>query len=798
MRVPLSWLREFTPIDGDPAELAETFAELGLEVESITHVGGGLDGIVTARVLDVRPHPDADRIRLVDVDTGDGEALQICCGASNMAAGDVVPLATVGTTMPDGMEIAVRRMRGEVSNGMLCSATELGLGEDHSGILLLDRATAPGLAVTEALGIVADVVFEIDVLPNRPDALSIIGVARDLAAGLGLPFEVPPPSVAESGPGAATMAAVEILDPTLCGRFAVRVLSGVAMGESPRWMQQRLLAAGMRPINNVVDVSNYVMIETGQPNHTYDLAKVAGGRLRVRRARDGERIETLDGVTRVLGPADGVIADGDDVAIGIAGVMGGASTEIDDTTVDVLVEMAWWDPMSIAVSSASLGLHSEASLRFKRGADPEVVPFAAARFAELLAEVGGATLHPGTVDRRGDLPSREPVRVRTGRVNGLLGTDLTGSEVAGLIEPIGFAATPVGDDGDDLDVVVPSWRVDCTDEVDVVEEVGRHFGLARIPRTVPTSPKGGALSPRQRARRAVRAAFVGAGLSEAMPLPFLAPGDLARCGLPDDGWRLANPLVAEESVLRTSLRPGLLSAVAYNASHRRTGVALFEIGRAFAPGAVLVDVAVSEQAGRVLEGEAEHAAAVLGGRDATAAVELLEVVLAAAGVGPVALRAEELPGLHPGRGAVVEVAGAVVGVVGEVDPAVLDAVGIAERVAVVELDLSVLLDLPAGVPQARAVSRFPSTDIDLAFVVDEVVPAAAVAATVHAAGGDLVRGVALFDVFRSNALGEAKRSLAYRVRFQAPDRTLTDEEVGSLRAGIISEVESTHGATLRG
>lgn len=795
MRVPLSWLREFTPVDLPAAELAEVFAELGFEVEAIDEIGSPLDGIVAARVLATGPHPDADRIQLVQVDRGDGEALQVCCGAFNMSPGDVVPLATVGATMPGGMEIAAREMRGQMSNGMLCSAAELGLAADHGGILILDAAAEPGVAVSELLGVIADVVFDLDVLPNRPDALSILGVARDLAARLGLPLTVPDPQPPEAGEDAHGLVSVDIIAPALCGRFVVRVLSGVGGGETPAWMAQRLGAAGMRPISPVVDVSNYVMLELGQPNHTYDLAKVAGRGLRVRRARDGEEMETLDGVTRVLGPGDGVIADDNDDVIGIAGVMGGASTEISGDTTEIVLEMAWWDPMDIARSSASLNLHSEASLRFKRGVDTEIAPLAARRFAELLVAITGATLHPGTIDERGCFPEGDPVTVRTDRVNMVLGTELDGERIAGLLRPIGFASEPAADG---LVVRIPSWRPDCSSEVDVIEEVGRHHGLARIGKTVPTSPKAGSLTDVQKRRRRIRRAFVGAGFSEAMPMPFLAPGDLERCGLPPDGMRVANPLAAEESVLRTSAMPGLLAAVGYNAARRIPGVRLFEVSRLFGPGELVFDRGRSVELDRVLTGEVEFAAAVMAGGDSTEAVELLEVVLAAAALGPLALRAEEIPGLHPGRSAVVEIAGLAAGAVGEIHPEVAAEHGITERVGWLELDLDVLARLPEPVVQVEPVSRFPSTDVDLAFVLDERVPAAAVAATIHTAGEGLVTGVELFDVFRSESLGAGMKSLAYRVRFCAVDRTLTDGEVGELRGRIISLVESTHGARLRG
>ena len=347
MRVLLSWLREFAPdIEGDPFALGDKLTALGLTVEDVTITGGGLDGVVVARVLDLRPHPTADRIQLVDVDTGDGEALQVCCGAFNMAVGDLVPFATIGTIMPDGMEIGRRKLRGEWSNGMCCSRAELGQGEDADGIMILvgpaGEATL-GTPIAEALGLEADVLWDLDVGANRPDAMSVAGVARDLAAGLGVPFSFPEFEVIESGDLASDLVTVEILDPELCGRFYARVLRDISIGSSPQWLTNRLIASGLRPINSIVDISNYVMIELGQPNHTYDLDLVPGGHLRIRRAHPGETIVTLDGISRSLVAADGVIADRDDTVIGIAGVMGGATTEISDTTTAVLLEMAWWD-----------------------------------------------------------------------------------------------------------------------------------------------------------------------------------------------------------------------------------------------------------------------------------------------------------------------------------------------------------------------------------------------------------------------------------------------------------------------
>jgi phenylalanyl-tRNA synthetase beta chain len=788
MKVLLSWLREFAPFEGDPVALGDEMSDLGMAVESMEFVGQGLDGIVVARVLDLRPHPDADKIQLVDVDAGDGAPQQICCGAFNMRVGDLVPLATLGTVMPNGMKIERRKLRGQWSNGMLCSGMELGLGEDHSGIFILPLNVTPGDDIRHALGIESDVLYDLEINPNRPDAMSVAGVARDLAARLRVPFTPRSPSAPESGAHADALASVEIVDPDLCGRFLIRVLHGVTVGESPAWLANRLTLLGMRPINSVVDVSNYVMLELGQPNHTYDLDKVPGGALRVRWAREGETIRTLDDVERRLGATDGVIANRDDEAIGIAGVMGGASTEISGATTAVLLEMAWWDPMAIARSSAQLGLRSEASMRFERGADPEIVELAARRFAELLAP-SGATVSPGVVDARGNLPNHSPVRVRTSRVNAYLGTDVTDGDIARLLQPIGFEVSPAGDGAAGVqDVVVPSFRYDTTTETDIIEEVARHHGYRRIPKTMPPAVHTGGLTARQVERRRVRDTMAGLGLDEAMPVPFVSPAEIERTGLEARCVRVTNPLDANESALRTSLRTGLLKAVAFNASHRQPGARLFEIGKVFgvpAPGEPLPD-------------EREMLGVILAGADARAAVEVWDTLTAALTVQAPSLEQVGVAGLHPTRSAEVLASGEVVGAVGEFDPEVLRAFGIEERTGWLEVDLDVLLALPHGGRTYRPISRFPSSDIDLAFEVHESVPAAAVETTITDAAGSLVTDVRLFDVYRGPGLPADHRSLAYRLRLQAVDRTLTDHDIAEVRQRVIDAVTAAHPASLRG
>jgi phenylalanyl-tRNA synthetase beta chain len=801
VKVLLSWLQDFAPIEGDPVEIGEHLSDLGMAVEQLDRLGDGLDGVVVARVLATRPHPNADKIQLVDVDAGEREALQIVCGAFNMRPGDLVPLATVGTVMPNGLDIGRRKVRGEWSNGMLCSPRELGLGGDHAGIFVLPPGISePGVPFADAMGIERDVLYDLEVNPNRPDAMSVAGVARDLAARLRLPFSLPVPQVDEVGGKHIDSVRVDVLDPDLCGRFSARVLQGVTVGPSDPAIARRLTLLGMRPINSLVDVSNYVMLELGQPNHPYDLAKIRGGGLRVRRARAGEALVTLDDVERRFTADDLLICDAEDTPIGIAGIMGGADTEIDATTTVVLLEMAWFLPIAIAKTSRRLRLRSEASARFEKGTDPEVIELAHARFAELLAP-SGARLEAGMVDVRGELPAREPIRVRTDRLNRLLGTELTSGEITELLTPIGFASVPTdggaGDPAADVEVIVPSWRYDSSAEIDVVEEVARLYGYSRIGRSVPTSAHTGRLSARQLERRRLRWLLVGRGLSEAMPLPFLAPGDLERCGLPGDGIEIANPLVKEESVLRTSLLPGLVKALGTNAARRNTGVGLWEVGHVFRrrdgddPGPVAW--------GESLPDEREMLGVALGGRDAAEAVHEWRAVAEVLGLAGVEVENAAVPGLHPTRSArLVGPVGEPVGAVGEIDPGVLEAHGIGERVGWLEVDLDLAAGLPHRTRIYRPVSIYPSSDIDLAFEVDDAVPASAIEATLRAAAGDNLAALRPFDVYRGPGIPEGRRSVAYSLRLDALDHTLTDDEVAEIRRRCIDAVESAVPASLRG
>jgi len=853
----LSWLCDFAPFEGDPADLANALDELGLVVEEVQRVGESLDDVVLARVVEISSIPGADRIRRVVVDPG-GEPVEVVCGAWNFAAGDVVPFAPVGSTLPGGFEITRRTMKGVVSNGMLCSGRELGLSEDHEGILVLAGApttpgsagapeTAPGAStdgftpgrpLVEALAVGPDVVFDIAVEANRPDAWCVAGVARDLAASLHLPFSLPEPGAAlpPAETPVAELASVEVLDPDLCPRFTARVLLDVQVGPSPAWMARRLTLAGMRPINNVVDASNYVMLDLGQPTHPYDLDRVPGRGLRVRAARPAEPVTTLDGVERRMGERsvglgddrrDCLICDTEDNPIGIGGIMGGESSEISAGTSRVLLEAAYFAPMAIARTSKRLTLRSEASARFERGCDPEGIDRAALRLCELLGATAGERYRvaSGVVDVRGPVPTSTHVRVRTERVNAVLGSTLDDGQITDYLAPIGFSTERTAPGV--LDVTVPTFRPDTEREIDVVEEIARHHGYARLARRRPFAPQVGRLTPYQRERRLVRRLVAGLGAHEAWTPSLLAPDDHGRARL-GAGVVVANPLTPDESELRRSLLPGMLRALAFNADRRNLDVRLFEVGHVFPPpDPDRVARAIAQRSVTVID-EREVLGVALAGegddaRQAAAAwrvltdalgLEGIEVVAAdAGGADPDGATVEGFPetgrlpgGLHPTRSAHLVMTteddhARVVGVLGEVDPAVVEAFGLdaeRRRVGWLEVDLeAVLSEARRHSPLLTPVSRFPSSDVDLAFLVDESVPAAAVEATLRAAGGGLLESVVLFDVYRGVGTVAGSRSLAYRLRFCAPDRTLTDADVAALRERCIAAVEQAHGARLR-
>ncbi len=824
MKIALSWIREFVDITETTEELRVILDDLGLVVEGTEFVGEGLDNVVVARIDEIRSIEGADRVRLVVVDAADGP-LEIVCGANNISVGDHVPLAPIGAVLPGGFEIAKRSMRGVTSNGMLCSATELGLGDDHRGLMLLDNLIDPvvGMGLLEALGIVPDVVFDITVEGNRPDAWSVEGVARDLATRLGRELRSPTLAEPSTGEISASFASAGIDAPDLCGRLTVSALRHVKVAESPEWVKRRLLGAGMRPISNVVDASNLVMLELGQPTHPYDAQNVGQRTLRARRARGGETLETLDGVNRALATngrglgdtgEDCVIVDGDDRVLGLAGIMGGRSSEINVATTDVLLEAAYFDPMSIARSSKRHGLRSEASNRFERGVDPELALRAVARFVAILGESNPELEWMASpLDVRGDVPTPSTVTIREGDVKRLLGVSIPVDEVTGLLRGLRF---DVRVNGDELSVTAPPARPDvrrgAAGRADVIEEIARLHSYSRLPRHTPTWPEPGGLSERQMLRRRLRDVVVDLGAYECWT-PTLGSDvdfDLLHRGV--ERVRITNPLASDESVMRATLLTGLARVWAKNSERGVGDVVLCEIGNVFAhpstsspprttKGGVGGSIALD------LPSENERLTIVLGRQhdNAASAVAFWTVLGARLDLADVVVRQTLAPprGLHPTRAAelVDRASGAVLGFVGEVDGALVDALSstpATQRVGIIDIDIDVLANRQLVLRREESSlipSRYPSAVIDLAFVTPRSVHAADLA---HELGdaSDLVEQVELFDVYEGAVLSEGTRSLAYRVRLSSLERTLNESEVASTRANLIARAE-TLGAVLR-
>ena len=822
MRVALSWLRELVDLHESADELREVLDDLGLVVEAIDRVGEPLDEVVVARVDEIRPIAGADRIRLVVVDAGDGP-LEIVCGATNFGVGDHVPLARVGAVLPGEFVIARRQMRGVTSNGMLCSPRELGLSDEHEGLMLLqgveDRLGEP---LHEVLGIVSDVIFDISIEGNRPDAWSVVGVARDLATRLHRPLRPPRVATTHSPVAAATVAAAGIDDPHLCGRLTVSVIRGVSVGPSPLWVAQRLEGAGLRPISNVVDASNLVMLELGQPTHPYDASRVARRTLRARRARPGEQLVTLDGVTRQLARAgrglgdtgvDCVIVDGEDAVLGLAGIMGGASSEITADTTEILLEAAYFDAMTIARSSKRHGLRTEASVRFERGVDPELAPRAVARFVAILREsCPDLEWLADPLDVRGIVPAPPTVELRGGDIERMLGASLDRDEVTRLLEGLGFSVTA---GSTSLFVIAPSARLDvrhgAAGRADVVEEVARLYGYRRLGRRTPSWAEPGALGGRTRLRRRLRDVAVDLGLHEVWTATLVSDEEFDLVAGGDQRVRVTNSLVSGESTLRATLLTGVLRTWARNEERGVGDVIAGEIGTVFTHPTVRggrpTRGGVAGATTLTLPGEHERFTVVLGRPedDAATAVAWWSVLAERLGLADVVVRSRDDlgEGMHPTRGAqlVDRITGAVLGRVGEVEADLVAALapGLrARRLGLLDVDLDALAD-PARArrreSEALVPSRYPSALLDLALVTPQSIHVQDLAQALRSSS-PLVESVQLFDVFRSPSLPEGTRSVAYAIRLGSRDRTLSDEEIRAVREALLASAAAL-GATLR-
>jgi len=759
MRVPLSWLREYVTVDVPTADLADRLSIASAEVKGIERRGvpdsdGNLGLFLVGRVLEAGKHPNADRLQLCRVDVGEGEPRQIVCGAWNFGAGATVAVALPGAVLPGGQKLERAKLRGTVSDGMILSERELELGADHTGIIVLGEGE-PGSPLADLLP-VTDEILEVEPTGNRPDLLSVYGIAREVAAIYGVERS-PPPGTDPERPD-EEIVDVSIEDYEGCPRYIGRIFRDVRIGPSPPWLKARLTSAGMRPISNVVDVTNYAMLALGNPLHAFDLATLAGRRIVVRPAHPGERLRTLDGVERELDPADLVIADAER-AIALAGIMGGEETEVTEGTTDVLLEAANFEPYGLLRTSERLKLRTEGSNRWEKGVDPYLAPQAAALATELILELTGGRW-AGHADVHADLPERPRIEVRAHRPTEVVGLELHPEWQKQTLERIGFETA-------NGTVVVPTWRArDVTREIDVVEEVAR-FRLDEVPFTLPLRrAMTGRLTREQQLRRLVADALVGAGFAEAYT-PTLVPAELARDGIP-----LPEPMTEEQAVLRTSLWPSLVESAQHNVDAGNERIALFEIARVFLPG------------DGKLPNERERVGGIVTGGFARAK-GAVEIVYEAIRGTPRFERTSELF-LHPGKAARTEA-----GWLGELHPTVLGGTW-----GAFELDLEPLLAAAADAPQYEDVITYPAVKQDFAFVVDEGVPAADVVEAIRQAV-DEVREARVFDVYRGGQIPDGRKSVAVAVSFQASDRTLSDDEAAGMRERIVAALRDRFAAELR-
>jgi phenylalanyl-tRNA synthetase beta chain len=819
VRVPLSWLREHVdlPQPVGTGEIADRLTAAGLQVERIERVGGDITGVVVARVAEIEELTGQKKpIRWVRLEDGTSER-SVICGATNFAVGDLVAYARPPATLPGGFEISARKAYGHLSDGMICSGRELGISDDHTGILVLDPSLPLGSDVVDALGLREDV-LDIAINPDRGYALSVRGVAREV--GIAFRAEFRDPATVEVPVPDGQAYEVRIDAPAGCRRYVARTLTGLDPSvPSPEWLARRLTLAGMRPISLMVDVTNYVMLDLGQPLHAFDRARLRGP-IVVRYAEREEKLETLDGVVRVLDERDLVIAD-DRGAVALAGVMGGAATEIRADTRDVVLEAAHFDPQAVAYTARRQRLGSEASRRFERGVDDALAPYAAEVAMSMIASLGAGNVSASAtdVDRRhppivislaADLP---------GRIAGVLYPE---SAVSDRLRDVGCTVTAAGAV---FEVVAPSWRPDLRLPVDLVEEVVRLEGYEALPRTVPTSPAGRGLTRPQRLRRRIGRALADSGYAEVLTTPFIDAASADRLGL-DAGdprvpsVRLANPVSDEEPYLRTTLLPGLFTAVTRNIGRGITDVALFEYGPVFRqrpeagtpptlPAAVrpsdadlaAIDRALPDQPNRlasVLAGDRERPGWWGAGRaaqwsDAIAAARTVAAVIGVA----VDVAADTHAPFHPGRCARLQVGDTLLGHAGELHPRVIEAFGLPPRTAAMELSLDVLLDAAPELPETPVVSAYPPATLDIAVVVPSDVPSGEVAQALQEGAGPLLEAIRLFDVYTGDQVGSGRKSLAFTLRLRASDRTLTAAEANAARDAAVAEAGRRCGAELR-
>ena len=827
MNVTLNWLKNYIDFEFSPSELADRLTMLGIEVESIKQLGAELEGVVVGSVTSIQPHPNADKLVLCQVDIGETEELQIVCGAPNAREGMLAPVATIGATLPIGLTIKRAKLRGEVSLGMLCSEKELGLSEDAAGLMELPTDTPLGTSLSEALGL-DDVVFELEITPNRPDCLSLIGVAREIRAETGNALKLPQVDFNEDETDIREMTSVTIEAPDLCPRYAARVIRGVKVGQSPAWLQHRLESVGIGIINNIVDITNFVLMEYGQPLHAFDYHKLTENRIVVRRAAAGENITTLDEIARELTPDMLVIADAEK-PVALAGIMGGYDSEITETTCDVLLESAYFNPSSIRATAKALGISTEASYRFERGADPGVVLAALDRAAQLIAELAGGSICKGIVDV---YPGQQPLRriqLRPERVNFILGTALEAAEMVQILRHLGFdieesrpevAPTGTKKDRDPevapteksvFQVTAPTFRSDITREIDLIEEIARVYGYDNIPTTL---PKGDipvpVPNPSTEVRKHIKYFLLAAGMMEAINYSFCDPNcfDKIRFTADNplrDALKLRNPLSPEMSVLRTTLIPSLLENAQHNRNHQIDTIALFEIGNVF-----IQDGGSSRSDLRIATLEPERVTGILAGQIGDGVYSnpyrepdfydikgLVEGILEVCGIVDYTLQKTDAPTFHSGRNAAVLLDDRQLGTFGEAHPEVLENYDLPYKAYLFDFDMEALVDAAIFAKRFEPIPVYPKVERDLAIVVDKELLSDIPTGLIYATGGELVESVRLFDVYEGEQVPEGKKSLAYAITYHSATETLTDKAVNALHDKVVKRLNQELGAELR-
>jgi phenylalanyl-tRNA synthetase beta chain len=799
MRISLNWLKEYIDIPVAPDELARDLTLIGIGIESIERPGADIKGVVVGQILDIKPHPDADKLVVCQTNVGGAEPLQIVCGAKNMKAGDKVPTAVVGGTLPGGFEIGRRKMRGLESFGMMCSAKELGMGDDHGGLLILDPSLPVGEDIVALLGL-DDTILEIEITPNRGDWAGLIGVAREMSAMFHTKHRRPSADLRESGPAASSRSSITIEAPELCRRYIGRVLTDAKIGPSPDWMKRRLIAAGQRPISNVVDITNYVLLETGHPLHAFDLNKLAENRIVVRTARPGETIETIDKQVRKLTPDMLVIADAKQ-PVAIAGIMGGFHSEVGDTSTELLLESAWFDPRSIRKTARALGMQSEASQRFQRGADIEMVEYAGNRAAQLLQELAGAKILTGALDEYPNPIEINTIELRYERTNTILGAKVPAEEQRDALTRLGFDVKESGQNT--CSTSVPSWRCDATGEIDLIEEIARLHSYGKIDATLPKiRPSETIYAPAEKPTRALRRSLVGQGLNELVTMTFSTPAAVKKAGLPEsyaDMVTLQNPLSENHATMRTSLIPGLLETASRNARYGASGIAAFELGPIFTPRPENALPKESQRIGFILAGTPgdkhwSRAEQALDFYDLKGYLECLAGMFAL----NYTTEHRDFGPFQPGQSVVVlGDESQILGWMGALRKDIQSQYDLGFTTFVAELDLDAILARRSLAPQFAAMPLFPPSLRDIAVMVDDVVPAGDLQAAAQEAGGNNLRRTHIMDVYKGKQIPDGKKSVALNLVFQSEERTLTDQDTQKSVDRILRKLQTDYKAELR-